>query len=66
MYDLRFRVLIKKFLITNNLSLDGIKLRINFAEKNFENSDQEDDKDNKLPGAKHLDTSKRVDKKISI
>lgn len=65
MYDLRFRVLVKKFIISNNLSLDGIKLRINFAEKNFENSDEEQ-KDNNLPGAKQLDTSKRVSKKISI
>ena len=54
MYDLRFRILLKKFIVTNNLSLDGMKLKINYSTleketKNIENSDEE--ADNKLPGA---------------
>jgi len=32
MYDLRFRVLVKKYIVSNNNSLDGMKLRINYNE----------------------------------
>lgn len=42
MYDLRFRVLLKKFVVSNNLSLDGMKLKINYSTLEKETHNIED------------------------
>lgn len=66
MYDMRFRILIKKFIVTNNQSLEGINLKVNFNKVEFEYSDEEQRKDNSLPGAKTFDVTKRNSKKIQV
>lgn len=30
LYDMKYRILIRRFVISNNLSFDGMKLKINF------------------------------------
>jgi hypothetical protein len=43
---MKYRILIRRFVISNNLSLDGMKLKVNFStidqeNKNIEESDEE-------------------------
>lgn len=37
LYDMKFRILIRKIVISNNMSLDGMKLKINFSTIDREN-----------------------------
>ena len=69
LYELKHRILIKKFQISQNRSLDGIlpklnskniKDGINKSEINdFSDSDYEARKDKSLPGARNFDVTKR-------
>ncbi|CAD8144037.1 unnamed protein product [Paramecium octaurelia] len=70
LYDMKYRILIRRFIISNNYSLDGMKLKVNFKtidkeNKNIEESDDEKQKDN-LPGAKTFDVSKRSSKRVPV
>lgn len=72
-YDLSSQNLLKKFTITKNMSIDGIKPELNSKEMteagpvslidvDAENSDLEDRIDNSLPGVKNADPSQRKKK----
>ncbi|KAM3138460.1 hypothetical protein pb186bvf_009374 [Paramecium bursaria] len=70
LYDMKFRILIRKIVISNNMSLDGMKLKINFStidreNQQIEESDNDFKKDN-LPGAKTFDVSKRSSKRVPV
>ncbi|EGR28731.1 periodic tryptophan protein 2, putative [Ichthyophthirius multifiliis] len=71
LYELRHRIMIRKFSISNNRSLDGVlnKLNSKFIKEgvdiqneidDFDDSDYEQRKDHVLPGAKNFDVSKRT------
>jgi periodic tryptophan protein 2 len=62
---------VRKFLISNNRSLDGVLNKLNSKNikegidvvndiNDFDDSDYEERKDNVLPGAKNFDVSKRT------
>ena len=72
LYELRHRVLLKKYILSNNRSLDGMLnklstknikdgVNVNEIDDGFE-SDLEERKDNILPGAKRPDNMKRNSK----
>lgn len=45
LYDMKYRILIRRFVISNNMSLDGMKLKINFSTIDQENKNIESDED---------------------
>lgn len=68
-YDTKFRILIRKIVISNNMSLDGMKLKINFSRIDQENQnieESENENNDNLPGAKNYDVSKRSTKRIPV
>ncbi|EAR81867.2 periodic tryptophan protein (macronuclear) [Tetrahymena thermophila SB210] len=71
LYELRHRIMIKKFVLSQNRSLDGVLNKLNSKNikegvdmvneiDDFDDSDYEERKDNILPGAKNFDVSKRT------
>ncbi|CAD8058883.1 unnamed protein product [Paramecium sonneborni] len=68
--DMKYRILIRRFVVSNNLSLDGMKLKINFQNidqenRNIEESNDENQREN-LPGAKIFDVFKRSTKRVPV
>lgn len=70
LYELRHRILLKKFSLSSNRSLDGVLNKLNSKNikegvdmaneiDDFDDSDYEERKDTVLPGAKTFDVSKR-------
>ncbi|KAK0416786.1 hypothetical protein QR680_012686 [Steinernema hermaphroditum] len=74
LYNVAERLIVKKFRITRNYSLDGVNLDVNFRKLTefgnmdlFDNSDSEDEyskKKIKLPGTRHSDLSERMAKPV--
>lgn len=71
LYELRHRIMIKKFSLSSNRSLDGVLNKLNSKNikegldvaneiDDFDDSDYEERKDTSLPGAKTFDVSKRT------
>ncbi|TKR77582.1 hypothetical protein L596_018524 [Steinernema carpocapsae] len=74
LYNVAERLILKKFRLTRNYSLDGVSLDVNFRKLTeygnmelFDGSDSEDEngrKRIKLPGTRHSDLSERVAKPV--